>query len=90
MSTAVNEIILKYQKVHAYYINKNCYQTFYKPDSITEYLQEKNINKKIRDYFDDVNVVIPAAGLGSRFSKACWKAPKPLIDINGKHCVHRQ
>lgn len=30
-----------------------------------------------------INVVIPAAGKGSRFSEAGWKKPKPFIDVNG-------
>lgn len=29
-----------------------------------------------------MNIVIPAAGLGSRFEKEGWKKPKPFIDIN--------
>jgi dTDP-glucose pyrophosphorylase len=30
-----------------------------------------------------INVVIPMAGLGSRFSKAGYLKPKPFIDVNG-------
>lgn len=30
-----------------------------------------------------INIVIPMAGLGSRFSKAGYKKPKPFIDVNG-------
>lgn len=30
-----------------------------------------------------MNIVIPMAGLGSRFSKAGYDLPKPLIDVNG-------
>lgn len=84
ISSAVNQIILKYQKVHTYFIDKKNYHTFYKPDSINEYIQGKNIEKQNKNKISNVNVVIPAAGLGSRFVKAFWKAPKPLIDINGK------
>ena len=48
-----------------------------------------------------LNIVIPMAGRGSRFVKAGYKAPKPLLDIHGRHmievvtenimpdCVHR-
>lgn len=32
-------------------------------------------------------VVIPAAGLGSRFSKAGFSFPKPLVEINGKPMI---
>lgn len=35
----------------------------------------------------DVNVLIPMAGAGSRFSKAGYTLPKPLIDINGKPMI---
>lgn len=31
-----------------------------------------------------MNIVIPMAGAGSRFSKAGFKIPKPLIDVQGK------
>lgn len=32
----------------------------------------------------DFNLVIPMAGLGSRFTEAGYKDPKPLIPVNGK------
>jgi len=35
----------------------------------------------------DVNVLIPMAGAGSRFSKVGFKLPKPLIDVNGKPMI---
>ena len=31
-----------------------------------------------------MNIVIPMAGAGSRFSNAGFKTPKPLIDVQGK------
>ena len=34
-----------------------------------------------------INIVIPCAGLGSRFSKAGYTFPKPLIDVNGKPMI---
>lgn len=34
-----------------------------------------------------VNVLIPAAGLGSRFSQAGYTFPKPLIEVNGKPMI---
>ena len=33
---------------------------------------------------ENVNVIIPAAGEGSRFANAGWKKPKPFIDIDGR------
>lgn len=34
-----------------------------------------------------LNIVIPMAGLGSRFSKAGYDLPKPLIDVCGKPMI---
>lgn len=36
---------------------------------------------------DKLNVVIPMAGLGSRFQKVGYELPKPLIDVNGQPMV---
>jgi HAD superfamily hydrolase (TIGR01509 family) len=39
-------------------------------------------------WFDNkLNVLIPMAGAGSRFEKAGYTFPKPLIDINGKPMI---
>ena len=37
----------------------------------------------------DLNVVIPMAGLGSRFANVGYKLPKPLIDVNGMPMIKR-
>jgi HAD superfamily hydrolase (TIGR01509 family) len=34
-----------------------------------------------------INIVIPMAGLGSRFSSAGYAFPKPLIEVNGKPMI---
>lgn len=36
-----------------------------------------------------MNIVIPMAGLGSRFSKAGYTLPKPFIDVDGKPMIVR-
>lgn len=36
-----------------------------------------------------MNIVIPMAGLGSRFTNAGYKKPKPLIDVAGKPMIVR-
>ena len=36
-----------------------------------------------------INVVIPMAGLGSRFTKAGYDLPKPFIDVRGKPMIFR-
>lgn len=36
-----------------------------------------------------INVVIPMAGLGSRFVKAGYEKPKPFIDVDGKPMIEK-
>ena len=36
-----------------------------------------------------INIVIPMAGLGSRFSDAGYEKPKPFIDVLGKPMIER-
>jgi NDP-sugar pyrophosphorylase family protein len=36
-----------------------------------------------------INIVIPMAGLGSRFAKAGFEKPKPFIDVMGKPMISR-
>ena len=36
-----------------------------------------------------MNIVIPMAGLGTRFSNAGYTTPKPLIDIEGKPMIQQ-
>lgn len=36
-----------------------------------------------------INIVIPMAGLGSRFADAGYDKPKPFIDVNGKPMIVR-
>ncbi len=37
----------------------------------------------------NINIVIPAAGLGIRFANAGYTFPKPLIDVNGKPMIQK-
>jgi HAD superfamily hydrolase (TIGR01509 family) len=49
----------------------------------------KNTKRKTMNKWTDekLNVVIPMAGAGSRFEKAGYTFPKPLIDVNGKPMI---
>lgn len=86
ISSSINQLILKYKRVHAYFIDKSKYHTFYKPYSISDYIQSKILDKGDKKDLP-INIVIPAAGKGSRFAEAGWKASKPLIDINNKTMI---
>ena len=46
---------------------------------------EEKISPKWED--DNLNVLIPMAGAGSRFEKAGYAFPKPLIEVNGKPMI---
>lgn len=48
-------------------------------------IRKINMNTKWQD--DKLNVVIPMAGAGSRFEKAGYTFPKPLIEVNGKPMI---
>jgi len=60
----------------------------------TEDLTLEKIEKKLNDdmkeskiEMKDLNILIPMAGLGSRFSDAGYTFPKPLIEVNGKPMI---
>ncbi|MGV7234729.1 MAG: glycosyltransferase family 2 protein [Nitrosomonadaceae bacterium] len=40
-------------------------------------------------YTTDINILIPMAGAGSRFSQAGYDKPKPLIDVGGVPMIQR-
>ena len=46
---------------------------------------QNNMNTNWQD--NKLNVLIPMAGAGSRFEKAGYTFPKPLIDVNGKPMI---
>jgi HAD superfamily hydrolase (TIGR01509 family) len=59
-------------------------------DNIMNKIQNINmkIDSKIPKWKDNkLNVLIPMAGAGSRFEKAGYTFPKPLIDVNGKPMI---
>ncbi len=46
-----------------------------------------SVKKKHKWEGQDVTVLIPMAGAGSRFQQQGFKLPKPLIDVNGKPMI---
>lgn len=77
LSGVMNQLILNQGAVHNVEISDTELYTFYDP------AQLRTIPAAARR-LEKVNVVIPAAGEGSRFAKAGWHAPKPVIDLDGK------
>lgn len=85
VSSSINEIILTGKRVMHLPLDSNRYHSFYAPSKIAEFerisyaFSVRDSNQLIRS----ANVIIPAAGEGSRFAKEGWKKPKPFIDVNG-------
>lgn len=87
ISSSLNEVILTGSRVLSRQIERNRYHSFYSPAKIAEYERlsyAKTSASEIVLNQQTINVIIPAAGEGSRFKKAGWKMPKPFIDVAGQ------
>lgn len=73
LQAAVSSGAHVYRVKHPYDINLN---------NIINTIHRKEMQK-------DINIVIPAAGEGSRFANEGYTLPKPLIDVNGKPMIER-
>jgi NDP-sugar pyrophosphorylase family protein len=105
IAPSLNELILKNMKLGHYQVPSNLFHSFYLPQKIAEYerlLQNKSLNfmpkintltstkiSKTLPKYPPVTVVIPMAGLGSRFVKEGYQKPKPFIDVLGKTMIER-
>lgn len=58
-------------------------------DNINTRIKQIDIKSTIKPKWQDneMNVLIPMAGAGSRFEKAGYTFPKPLIEVNGKPMI---
>jgi hypothetical protein len=57
-------------------------------ENINNYINSININyKRPKWQGGRMNILIPMAGAGSRFEKAGYTFPKPLIDVRGKPMI---
>ncbi len=55
--------------------------------NILEAINKNNNEMKVKWQGNNMNVLIPMAGAGSRFESAGFSFPKPLIDVNGKPMI---
>jgi dTDP-glucose pyrophosphorylase len=86
ISASLNEAILMNQRVMFSPIDSRDYFSFFEPARIATF-ERSAAAAAIREKPPAgarVNVIIPAAGEGSRFAKAGWKKPKPFIDVLGR------
>jgi len=55
--------------------------------NINKYINSLKMENASKWKNEKLNVLIPMAGAGSRFEKAGYTFPKPLIDVNGKPMI---
>lgn len=90
VAPSLNEIILGGGNVLLERIPSNQYHSFYSPEKIRAFEDDTimgAISSPSRDGAGPLNVVIPAAGEGSRFRTAGFKKPKPFIDVHGRPMI---
>lgn len=86
ISSAINQCILDGGDVMYAKIDEHKFHSFYSPSRIAEF-ERSEFGATLRACpkdIEDLNVIIPAAGAGSRFAKDGWKKPKPFIDVAGR------
>jgi len=91
ISSSINEIVLGGGRVLHLPIASSSYHSFYTPSKIADF-QRSSYAKELRQSLlsrKAVNVIIPAAGEGSRFAQSGWKKPKPFIDVDGQLMLER-
>lgn len=86
VASALNQMILANRKVVAIPMRSTSrMHSFFLPARVHAYEQELQADHLLNGSADQsVNIVIPAAGEGSRFAQAGYTAPKPFIDVLGK------
>lgn len=91
ISSSLNEVILSGGRVVHVPILGSKYHSFYSPGKISEFERTAYAKELRNDILTPklVNLIIPAAGEGSRFAKKGWKKPKPFIDVDGHFMLER-
>lgn len=92
IAPSLNEIILAGGTVLAHSMPTERYHSFYSPEKIRSFEDEvlqQSIERSRQGGTPSVNVVIPAAGEGSRFVKAGFSKPKPFIDVMAQPMIER-
>jgi len=89
----LNEIVLEGGRVLHHDIPSDAYQSLFSPKRLESYehqIQNRRILGAVPNTVTrPLTVVIPMAGLGSRFASAGYAKPKPFIDVAGKTMIER-
>ena len=90
LSPVLNEVVLAGGRVAQIEIAAENYISFYSPKRLEHYQAEaRGRLATLSKTGPSVQVVIPMAGLGSRFAKAGYVKPKPFIDVHGATMIER-
>lgn len=90
ISASLNEMVLAGKRLYALPLANDRYFSFYHPKQLESFERTSaDLLGKIGSRRKAVQVVIPAAGSGSRFAKAGFKKPKPFIDVAGLPMIER-
>jgi dTDP-glucose pyrophosphorylase len=87
VSSSLNEVILDGGRVVSATISTDQYHSFYNPKMIENF--EVNGVQRLSSTHANrpVQLVVPAAGRGSRFAKVGFQHPKPFIDVLGRPMI---
>ncbi len=90
LSPVLNEVVLSGGRIVQFEVSAESYVSFYSPKRVELY-QAENQGRiaPLPQSSPAVQVVIPMAGLGSRFSQAGYAKPKPFIDVDGATMIER-
>lgn len=87
ISQTLNNLVLDGRKVASRKIAARAYHSFYSPLKVQEYERAMLNRAPAAAAPSRINVVIPMAGLGSRFAQAGYTKPKPFIDVDGRTMI---
>jgi dTDP-glucose pyrophosphorylase len=90
IAPALNYFILTGGKVATIPVSETIYHSFYTPQKIEAFERERQTARLLSQPtrgFPQVNLVVPAAGMGSRFAQKGYAKPKPFITVEGKPMI---
>lgn len=90
VASVLNQLILENKQVAAIPMRASSkMHSFFLPARVQAFEQELHSKEAVRQSKSEeaVNIVIPAAGEGSRFAAAGYAVPKPFIDVLGKPMI---
>ena len=90
ISSTINQLILAGKTVSQYEVHQDCVHSLASPAGVKNF--EDHILAKDGNFPSlekKLNIILPAAGKGSRFQNAGWTSIKPFIDVGGKPMIGR-